>query len=111
MQVHPESALRDKDLLEDYPINMLDDSLLKESSKLPCLRFLHHDQELLELTFEILLWAARAGFQNSAGDRNKMEQLLQLMIKHFYKLNFAQISQRSKTLKLITDEEIQKAFT
>lgn len=95
--------------MEDHPINLRDPKLMEKPDLLPHMRLLHHDEELLELTFEILLWGAKAGFQNSIGDRNKMEQFLQLVIAHFYKLDFTKISQRSKSLKTISDEEITLA--
>ena len=50
------------EFLEDHPINLRDPKLLTNTQLLPNMRLLHHDEELLELTLEILLWAARAGF-------------------------------------------------
>lgn len=73
VKVIPDEALNMPELVEDHPINLRDQELLANPKLLPNMRLLHHDAELLELTLEILLWAARAGFQNSSGDRNKME--------------------------------------
>jgi len=62
VKVIPDSALNTPELIEDHPINLRDADLLANPELLPNMRLLHHDGELLELTLEILLWAARAGF-------------------------------------------------
>ncbi len=70
------------------------------------MRFLHHDVDLLHLTFELLLWGGRTG-QQGASERSKIESLVNLLVKHFYKLDFDKISHKSKCLRTITDEEIK----
>lgn len=70
------------------------------------MRFLHHDVDLLQLTFELLLWGGRTG-QQGAGDKSKIESLIQLLVSRFYKLDFKKISSQSKSLRTITEEEIR----
>ena len=62
VKVIPDSALDMPELVQDHPINLRDPNLLTNPELLPNMRILHHDGELLELTLEILLWAARTGF-------------------------------------------------
>ena len=59
IRVYPDSALNDPELLSDYPINLRYESLMARTDLLPQMRFLHHDQKILSLTFEVLLWCAR----------------------------------------------------
>lgn len=105
VSVVTEANLRSQDLLEDHPINLRDPKLLEKPELLPQMRFLHSDLDLLELTFELLLWSGRVGFQG-ASERSKIESLLNLIATHFFKLDYNKISYRSKKLRIITDEEI-----
>jgi hypothetical protein len=64
---------------------------LSEADLLPHMRFLHNDKELLERTFEILLYGARVGHYGT-NERSKMEQTLELLISRFYRLDFCAIN-------------------
>lgn len=93
-------------MVNDSPINLREPAALQNPDLLPQMRFLHHDADLLERTFELLLCGSRANNQG-ANDRNKMEQILEMLISKFYKLDFAKINQQSKKLRSATEEEIK----
>lgn len=66
------------------------------------MRFLHHDESLLERTFELIIYAAKG-----SSERSKIEQTLDLLVSKFYKLDFPKIQHNARRLKVITDQEIQ----
>ncbi len=66
------------------------------------MRFLHHDESLLERTFELVVYAAK-----TSSERSKVEQTLELLVSKFYRLDFTKIQNNARKLKVITDQEIQ----
>lgn len=102
----PNSVFEDPNLIEDHPINLRDPELLKNPRLLPQMRLLHHDQSLLECTFEILLWSNRES-QISKDDRAKIEEFFQLVIPNFYKLDYKKIEKKSHRLRVLKDSEVK----
>ena len=73
---------------------------------MPHMRLIHEDRELLELTFEILLYCSRQ-INVQPSERVRIEQFYELMITRFYKLSFVKILKNSKCLKPATDKDLQ----
>jgi hypothetical protein len=55
VQCFPDYVLSAPEILQDSPINLASPYQLKDPKILPQMRFLHHDKEILELTFVLLL--------------------------------------------------------
>lgn len=66
------------------------------------MRFLYHDQALLEQSFELLLFASKSSLI-SQSDKIKIESALKMIVNDFYKLNYDRISAKSQNLRTMTD--------
>ena len=74
IQVYTEEDLQAPELIEDHPINLLDEELLKKNKNaLPHMRFLFNDKEILSLTFKILIRVPREN-NTTAADKTKIDE-------------------------------------
>jgi hypothetical protein len=76
------------DVKFDHPINLRDESLLQDKSILPHMRFIFHENDLLQLTFQLLIVGMKKDRSNNfpKTDLAKIELSLKFFVDRFYKM-------------------------
>ena len=91
VQVYPDNITSPSvapNVAHDHPINLVDPSLLTDPAVLPAIRFLFHEKDLFELTFELLMAGMHANKANyPRADLIKMELSLKFFVNLFFRLD------------------------
>ena len=86
IQVYKDSDLKDSRFLSDYPINLVDEELVRRNAgAMPHMRFLLNDRNMLELTFVILMCGPRVGCNITVAEKQKIEEVLEVLSSKFFK--------------------------
>ena len=111
IQVYKDKDLKESRFLQDYPINLVDEELVRRNaSAMPHMRFLLNDQNMLELTFVILMCGPRVGCNITVAEKQKIEEVLEVLASKFFKFSHSLKDLKSvgKQIKLLSEEEIAK---
>lgn len=94
--MHPDSFLNTEEIKSDHPINMNDELVLKEKvEKLPQMRFLFNNQEILDHTIQIILCAIKLA-NNGSTEKEKMRASFKQILEDFLGVvNYNQMHRQS----------------
>jgi hypothetical protein len=92
----------------DHPINLLEDSLLKDTSILPQMRFLFNDRSMLELSISLVLSAIHLGNQGNS-EKDKMRTALRQLLESFLDFPLDIFTQMRKEAAKIGDNYLEEA--
>ncbi|CDW73125.1 paired amphipathic helix protein sin3a-like [Stylonychia lemnae] len=108
MLVHSKELTENENLCTDHPINMdcSKEVLQANSDKLPHMRFLFNNKEILDLTLQMILVGIRLA-NNGGAEKEKMRQSLRAILEEFMEVqNFEDILRESKEIIYLEESQV-----